>query len=192
VHRQTIDAYDGGAEHWRATRRARCGQHEIVDVAAAFRAAVGHGVILDLGCGPGVALPGFGDPVVGVDASIGMLGLVERGTVLAGDIEALPFATASIAGAFGSFSFQHLPRDGFARALAEVARVLQPGGLVELWMHGNAGVDGIRADDDMGIGRWFTYWSADELRDVVPTTGLELVAIEDSGPGRRTVARRPG
>ena len=60
----------------------------------------------------------------------------------AGDIEALPIASNTASGAFGSFSFQHLPRPQFHVALLEVRRVLRRGGLVELWMHGPAGTDG--------------------------------------------------
>jgi SAM-dependent methyltransferase len=191
VHRQTIDSYDRGAEHWRATRRARAGTSDAAQHGAAFRQLVGAGLILDLGCGSGAALDAIGAPVVGVDASLGMLSLVEGGALLAADLELLPVASSAAVGVFGSFSYQHLPRDGFERALGEVARVLVPGGLVELWMHGVTGPDGVREDDDMGVGRWFTYWSADELRSVVPRAGLELVAIEDHGPGRRTVGRRP-
>jgi SAM-dependent methyltransferase len=191
VHRQTIDSYDRGAEHWRTTRRPRSGSDDAAHHGAAFRSTVGDGLILDLGCGPGAALAALGAPVVGVDASLGMLALCGAGSVLAADIEWLPVAPSAAAGAFGSFSFQHLPRDGFERALAEVARVLAPGGILELWMHGNVGVDGVRTNDDMGIGRWFTYWSEDELRAVVPRAGLQIVTIEDHPPARRTVARRP-
>lgn len=163
--------------------------------ARAFREAVGEGLILDLGCGPGAALPSLGQPVVGLDASLAMLALVERTPdlpLVAGDIEALPVIDGCAAGAFGSFSFQHLPRAQFGDALREVRRVLRRGGVVELWMHGNAGVDGVRDDDDMGIGRWFTYWSREELEASVPQAGLEILTIENREFARRTVARRVG
>lgn len=110
-------------------------------------------------------------------------------SLAAGDLESLPFAS-SAAGAFASFSFQHLPRDQFSTALRETARVLRIGGLLELWMHGDTGIDGVRANDDMGIGRWFTYWSADDLEQIVPAAGLEILLIDDHGPVRRTRARR--
>lgn len=193
MHRQTIASYDQGAERWRRTRRAD-GSSPAAAAAEAFRLEVGTGLILDLGCGPGTALASLGLSAVGLDASLGMLALARNAPggvpLAAGDLEALPIASNCANGAFGSFSFQHLPREQFLSALRETARVLRPRGLLELWMHGDPGVDGVRADDDMGIGRWFTYWGAEELASVVPAAGLEIMLIDDHGPARRTRARR--
>jgi len=195
VHRQTIESYNAGAARWRETRRAQPDTSTTAPAARAFREAVGGGLILDLGCGPGAALAALGDPVVGLDAALAMLALVERiadsSPLIAGDIEALPLRDRCASGAFGSFSFQHLPRPQFLHALHEVKRMLRRGGLLELWMHASPGVDGVRDDDDIGIGRWFTYWSRDELEAAVPRAGLEVVTVEDHEFARRTVARRP-
>lgn len=195
MHRQTIDSYNAGAARWRRTRRAEPATSTAAPAAIAFRAAVGEGLILDLGCGPGAALEALGSPVIGVDASIGMLNLAQqtpaRAPLAAGDIEALPITSRVASGVFASFSFQHLPRPQFVQALREVRRVLRGGGLLELWMHGNEGTDGVRTNDDMGIGRWFTYWSTEQLEIAIPTAGLDIVAIEDHESARRTVARAP-
>ncbi len=78
VHRQTIECYDAGPERWRATRRAQPDTSTAVPAAQAFREAVGDGIILDLGCGPGAALAALGEPDIGIDASVGMLRLVDR------------------------------------------------------------------------------------------------------------------
>lgn len=194
MHRQTIDCYNAGAERWRLTRRAEPTTSPVVAPALAFRAAVGDGLILDLGCGPGAALDALGSPVIGVDASLGMLRLAQETShqpLLAGDVEDLPLRSNVAMGAFASFSFQHLPRPQFMQALSEVGRVLEPGGRLEIWMHGTEGMDGVRADDDMGLGRWFTYWSRRELEIALPLVGLEVVSIEDHQYARRTIARAP-
>ena len=189
MHRQTINSYDAGAAWWRRTRRSTPDETELPAAAAAFRERVGRGLILDLGCGPGGALPFLGPPVVGLDASLGMLALVQNGPLVAADIEALPIVRGSVAGAFASFSFQHLPRPQFLVALRQVAAALQARGFVELWMHAAAGTDGVRENDDMGIGRWFTYWSRAELEAALPSCGFEVVEIEDRGLARRTLGR---
>ena len=192
MHRQTIDAYDAGAQHWRDSRRGTADGTELPPVATAFRQRVGAGLILDLGCGPGVALPALGHPVVGVDASLGMLSIVDRAAgfpLVAGDIEALPFRHGCASGAFASFSFQHLPRAQFFNAVGEVAKLLRPEGLLELLMHATPGSDGVRENDDMGIGRWFTYWSSAELEGALPRSGFKILAIEDRGFARRTLAQ---
>jgi len=81
--------------------------------ASALRAEVGEGLILDLGCGPARLMDALGEPVIGLDASSGMLGLAEatfHGRLVRGDLEALPMADRIARGVFGNYSYQHLPR----------------------------------------------------------------------------------
>lgn len=47
----------------------------------------------------------------------------------------------------------------------------------------------------MGIGRWFTYWSRDELEVALPSASLEILTIEEHGfcathPGPLTELRQ--
>lgn len=87
-----LTATTAGAERWRATRRAQPDTSSAAPMARASREAIGGGLILDLGCGPGAALRALGDPIVGVGASLGMLAPVEGSPgvapLVAGDIEA--------------------------------------------------------------------------------------------------------
>ena len=119
MHRQTIDAYDADAEHWLSTRYNSSGP---LPAALNFRATVGDGLIVDLGCGPAQLLADLGDPSIGLDASAGMLALAKslgRGPLLRADMEVLPIRTGSVAGVFANFSLQHLPRSGFRVAIGE-------------------------------------------------------------------------
>lgn len=92
--------------------------------------------LLDVGCGTGAAsrrAATIAGSVVGVDLSTEML---HNATLLAGDLddvtfmradaEALPFADASFTAVLCSNSLHHYPNP--ARGLAEMARVLEPGG----------------------------------------------------------------
>jgi ubiquinone/menaquinone biosynthesis C-methylase UbiE len=93
--------------------------------------------VLDVGCGQGIDLAGYarcGARATGVDltprhvelarAHLAALGL--EGTVVQGDAEALPFADASFDRVSSNGVLHHTP--DMDRALAEIARVLRPGG----------------------------------------------------------------
>jgi SAM-dependent methyltransferase len=198
VHRQTIDAYDADAEHWLTTRYKARG--EPLPAALRFRAKVGEGVIVDLGCGPGQLLPDLGEPTIGIDASTGMLSLAKgfgRAPLLQADMEVLPIRAGSVAGVFANFSLQHLPRPGFRVAAREARRILRPGGHLEVTMHSAdspyaAGrADGVREDDDMVVGRWFTYWTSADAVEVLEADGLRVVEVEEIGFANRILATRP-
>ncbi|MCP3985971.1 MAG: methyltransferase domain-containing protein [bacterium] len=97
--------------------------------------------VLDVGCGAGhtaLALATRGLHVIGLDLTEAMLdegrGLAkERGldvTFQRGDVEALPFPDASFELVTSRYSAHHYPHP--ERALAEIARVLMPGGALLL------------------------------------------------------------
>lgn len=83
--------------------------------------------VLDLGCGAGHSFHLLAPRVtVGVDLSAAALAGQDRETHVA-DMRSLPFGAASFGAALSVHSIEHVPD---ARpALAEVARVLQPGGV---------------------------------------------------------------
>jgi ubiquinone/menaquinone biosynthesis C-methylase UbiE len=89
--------------------------------------------VADLGCGSGAfthMLKQTGYDCVGLDLSAKLLALGRRKypqlQLIAGDIEQLPFANASLDGILLSGVVHHLPDP--SRCAAEVFRVLRPGG----------------------------------------------------------------
>lgn len=94
--------------------------------------------VLDLGCGPGDGtawLAAQGAAAIGLDYSAGMVASARRepslvGRLVRGDAGRLPFAEASFDKVVCTNSFHHYP--DHARALAEMRRVLKPGGLLVL------------------------------------------------------------
>ena len=179
MDRRTIEAYDRGAEFWLESRYDA--KRRRLEPARAFRQAVGAGLILDLGCGPGKLFEDLGEPTIGIDASTGMLALAaghDGSRLIQADMEVLPVADHSVAGAWANFSFQHLSRVGFNRALREARRVLEGGGLLELTVHRADRDDGFREDDDMPLGRWFSYWRPEDLHDVLDAAGFVDVDIQ--------------
>ena len=89
--------------------------------------------LADLGCGSGVftkLLHARGCEAVGLDISPKLVAIGRRSfpgvEFLAGDVDSLPFATASFDGMLLSGIVHHLP--DARRCAAEVFRVLRPGG----------------------------------------------------------------
>jgi SAM-dependent methyltransferase len=100
--------------------------------------------VLDVGCGPGFYVAeildrvGESGAVTGLDASPAMLAITTRrvadranATVLDGEATALPFAGASFDRAVSVQVLEYV--HDTAAALAELRRVLRPGGRVALW-----------------------------------------------------------
>lgn len=89
------------------------------------------GRVLDLGCGGGWRFYTRAGPVIGVDLSHGSLlsaaGIYE-GAVLA-DLSTLPFAAESFDVVVSSDVLGHVPAADKDTVLAEIRRVLRPGGL---------------------------------------------------------------
>lgn len=97
-------------------------------VAAYRRAAelLGPGRVLDLGCGIGHSYELLAPrETVGLDREAAALAGQTRETVV-GDMRALPFAPGSFAAVLSVHSIEHVP--DAARVVAEVVRVLAPGG----------------------------------------------------------------
>lgn len=133
----------------------------------AFAADLGAGPIADLGCGPGhvgafLHQHGVAD-VIGIDLSEGML---EQGRSRhpglrfeRGDLLALPLEPGSLAGAVSFYALMHLPHHQLPTALAELARVLRPGGLALIALHGplqpGGGVPDPGEAQVVGLDRWY-------------------------------------
>jgi SAM-dependent methyltransferase len=177
----TIGIYERSAQRWRSSRGAAPD-----DLGRRLRQLAGDGPVVDLGCGYGRYLPQITSPVVGLDATAAMLELArEHGTCLVrGDLEALPFAGATFAGAFARHSYVHLPRHRLAGALGELWRVLKPAAPAVISMiEGAYEGDGLPGDDFPG--RYFTLWPEQDLLAAVRAAGFRDAGARLAGRPRR-------
>ena len=134
-HNQAV--YDQIAPHY--ARRQAGRKPSFSDLMDAFTARLpARALVADLGCGPGhdgARIVQAGHRVVGVDRSAAMLAIAARplaGQVTRGDLRCLPLASASLDGIWCCASLLHVPRGQTPTVLAELGRVLRPGGHLAL------------------------------------------------------------
>ena len=150
----------------------------------AARADVGEGDrVLDIGCGPGnglLAATKRGATAIGLDPSPTMLGLAARrapgALLLPASVEAIPLPCDSINVAWASGSFHHWPDPG--AGLAEVARVLEPGGRVFI-VERRATARGFHAKHAISHPR------AEQLVDELGSAGFANATLETPLVGNR-------
>lgn len=132
-------SYDTVADDYAALLRdslaASPTDRAVLDLFAELVTGSGGGEVADLGCGPGrvtAYLAGRGLDVRGVDLSGGMVVVARREHPQlrfdVGSLTALDLADDSLAGALAWYSLIHQPTDELPATLAELARVLRPGG----------------------------------------------------------------
>lgn len=166
---------------------------------SAFAETVGPAAhVADLGCGPGFEarfLAELGLEVVGVDLSPAMIAEAQRRHASAprlefkvGSLLALPLHDASLAGAIAIYSIIHLEPAARARAYAEMARALRPGGALLLSVHTHA--DGFPPGSVRRLEEWWGhrvgldghFIAAEEVIAGLERAGFDIVARLERGP----------
>lgn len=157
--------------------------------------------VLDVACGPGNFSRDFAHAaseglVVGIDASASMLDVAVRDTAsdnvayIRGDASALPFRDASF-DAVCCFAALYLIEEPM-RALAEIVRVLAPGGRVALLTSCNRGL--LPAEVTSPVVRRLSgvrIFARDELRRVLIDDGLVEVDQQVTGLAQFLSGRKP-
>ena len=96
-------------------------------------------VVIDLGCGSGRSLVwnhASGATLIGVDvAPYFAHEALDQVDLVLGDLRRLPFPDGAFSKAYALDVFEHLSREALAEVLAEIARVVRPGGQVFVYSH---------------------------------------------------------
>lgn len=199
INRRMAAAYDRVAARY-AEVNAVVPDH-FLEVGPRFLAQAGPGAtILDLGCGAGrdlAWLSAQGADVVGADLSLGMLTQARRhgvGRLLRLDMRALPFPDGAFGGIWCSASMLHLPKPDAPRALAEMRRVLVPGGpLLLAIQEGDA--EGWEPAPYGPVERFFARYRSDEAEALLVEAGFAVQErhVEETPTRRwlRFLATRP-
>jgi SAM-dependent methyltransferase len=136
--------------------------------------------VVDLGCGAGRDLKAFSDGgffAVGLDISAPLASIAQQHSgcpVVIADLRHLPLASARFDGVWASASLLHLARNDIGQALAEIFRILKPGGIFFASM--KAGL-GERADDQ---GRWYSYYDVEQWRSLLERAGFQSLSLQSS------------
>jgi ubiquinone/menaquinone biosynthesis C-methylase UbiE len=175
---ETERAYDATAQRYKA-RWHMC--DPLVDDKERFAAVAGPAAsFVDLGCGTGRDLAWFlrqGHDVVGVDRSQAMLRIAQESVpgarLIRADIRRLPLRDRSVDGWWACAVLLHLgPADVF-RALREAHRITRPGGVGFVAVREGVGAR-FEAVDDTPYSRYFSYWQASALDEVLTHTGWDV------------------
>jgi SAM-dependent methyltransferase len=149
--------------------------------------------VLDAGCGAGqpiAALLAARVVTIGLDLSQAQVRLaraaVPAAGFLCGDMATLPLASGSFDAVCSYYAIIHIARDRHAAVLAELRRVLRPGGLALLCM-GAADLPEGR-EDYLGVEMYWSHFDAATNLRLLANTGFEvldhrIVADESDGGG---------
>jgi SAM-dependent methyltransferase len=190
-NRDLVASYDRAAERYAETFFHELDRkpfdRELLDAFA--RAVRDRGRVCDLGCGPGhVAryLKERGVDVFGVDLSPQMVDVAARlnpGIAFEqGDMLTLDLRAGTLGGIVAFYSLIHLSRASVAPALREIRRVLAPGGLLLVSIHGGDGE--LHVDEFLGMPASIdaTLFQPEEMGRYIRHAGFAIERISTRPP----------
>ena len=166
---QTLTVYDAKIEDYLRLTKAPPSK----SLLAFIRAIPAGGRVLDLGCGPGLAAAEMARQGLQVDATDGSAEMVAAAakhpgvTAQLATFDALPEG-ATYHGIYANFSLLHASRTDFMLHIQACHTALQPEGILHLGM--KLGI-GEKRDS---LGRFYTYYSAKELVEVLSQAGFTV------------------
>ena len=185
---QVIEWYDQNGEVW-ANKRKKASEPSFWAQEYAYleqlQNAPAH--LLEIGSGSGREASEWvarGYEYTGIDTSTVLLKIAQQtepaGHYFHAAVYDMPFAPAS----FDTFSswalLPHTPKERIGLALTAIHRVLKPGAVGFIAMR-----EGEGEKQEPETGRWFSYYSLEELEEVLKAHGFDIVrkGLKPSRPG---------
>lgn len=175
--KQTIAYYDAHAQEWSNRRKKETEASfwkEELDVFQSLQPP--QGMILELGSGSGreaLELTQMGYAYVGVDTSAELLKIAMQRLPSSSFVQAtpyhLPFPAQSFDAFFSWAMLPHVPKQRLSAALTSLKAVLKPGAGGFFAMR-----EGIGFSEEPSTGRWFSYYSQEELLSDLFQNGFKV------------------
>ncbi|HKX72596.1 MAG TPA: class I SAM-dependent methyltransferase [Candidatus Saccharimonadales bacterium] len=182
----TIKWYDEHAEQY---AEAGATYFDINHITTFAKRLAQGATVLDAGCGAGRdadILRKQNLKVTGVDLSVGLLEVARKKfpeiTFVEGNLLSLPFDNTCFDGVWSNTSLLHLETvENVEQALAEMYRVLKKPGLLHVVVKAQTGANktAVVSDKLSGHDRFFQYFTADELSQLLTTTGFTIVHVKE-------------
>lgn len=179
--RRTLATYERAAASW-SQARASGGDDFWAAELGELSKLMPQGRVLDIGSGHGRdarLLSAAGYQVSGVDISPALLELAKDGCPQAefkvGSIYQLPFDDESFDAVWLAAVLLHLPKERAPQGVAEVKRVLRPGGAFFIAVKEGEGEKLLA--DEFGE-RFFAYYQDDELQRLLSASGLTVEQVQ--------------
>ncbi len=152
----------------------------------AFAEEVKTGRVLNIGSGPGrdgLLLQEKGIDVLCLDASSAMIELSKKRGLpsVIGDFMDLPFENESFDGVWAYTSLLHIPKAESSRALAEIQRVLKPGGLLGLGLI-EGEEEAYKESSGVKLPRLFAYYTREEVEALLGAHGFDSFYFDTFKP----------
>jgi SAM-dependent methyltransferase len=171
--------------------------HVLIQAFADLVQQTGGGPVADVGCGPGhvtAYLRGRGVDAFGVDLSPRLVAAARAANPEVrfdvGDMGALDATSGSLAGVLTNYSLLHTPPDVLPTTLAELSRVLAPGGYLLAAFPALDAADATAEPYDHTVTPAWRF-SPDHVIGLLEQTGIHEVARMMIAPGEDTVRGFP-
>ena len=136
------------------------------------------GKLLEIGSGSGreaIEWIRMGYEYSGIDTSTALIDIAKEteplGHYFLTSVYEMPFETNTF-DAFSSWAMlPHIPKERIGRALDEIQRVLKPQGLGFIAMR-----EGMEEKQEPETGRWFSYYSQNELEEILMKHDFEVLS----------------
>lgn len=177
----TLRSYERHADRYAATSAASVNESvaALLDVAVARLSPGSH--VLELGSGPGLEADYLEERGLVVDRTDATAAFVKRLRAQGHNARLLDAREADLGGPYDAVLANavllHLARGQTPSVLAACARAARPGGLLLLTLKAGDGEAWSKAKLDSP--RWFVYWRAEPLRDVLEDVGWQVLDLTE-------------